>query len=166
MANPSAGTALWNWLIDVPLPAREVHAALAATVGRPVAALGAVDPADLPIGALYCDVWIGGGDFPTRLDCYAAPVEPPETVVVSAFARRLGRACLLPDDTLDPGRLLLVRPDGTIRPVHLKVTEGDDGADYTNLRMCTPADPWCRDWVRYGPSRWAPGTTVVPGRAA
>ncbi|BCJ67119.1 hypothetical protein [Polymorphospora rubra] len=165
MAYPSASSAIWNWLIDAPVPSRDIRVALAAVLGRPVAVFGAGNPAELPGGTVLCDVWIGGGDFPVRVDCYAVPVEPAESAVAAAFARRLGRDCLLPDDTLDPGRHLLARPDTTIRPVHMKITEGEDGDDYSELRMCTPTDPWCRDWARYGPSRWAPGA-VITARAA
>jgi hypothetical protein len=160
MAIPLTG-ALWNWSVDGLVAPVKIHAVLADVVGRPVVPLGAADPACLPVDAVLCDVWHAGGEFPTSIDCYAVPVELPETTLVAAFARRLGRRCLLPDDTLDPGRFLLAAPDGTLRPVHLDVNETDEGPALSNLRLCT--GKCCRSWDRAQcrQSRWAPGSVVT-----
>ncbi|HEX5598061.1 MAG TPA: hypothetical protein VFX61_18910 [Micromonosporaceae bacterium] len=159
MANPSG--ALWSWSVDGLVAPREIHAVLSAMLARPVVPLGGADAP--PYDALLCDVWYTSGDFPTRVDCYLAPGEPAEIAAAAAFARRLGRRCLLPDDTLDAGRFLLAAPDGTLRPVHLDVTDGDDGLILSRLRPCTMADQRERSVCRQ--SRWAPDS-VVPGLAA
>jgi hypothetical protein len=164
MAIPSTG-ALWNWSVDGLVAPVKIHAVLAEVLGRPVVSLGAADPAHLPADAVLCDVWHCGGDFPTSVDCYAAPVEPAEPTLAAAFARRLGRRCLLPDDTLDPGRFLLAAPDGTLRPVHLDVDETDDGTVLSNLRLCTSTGSRAWERAQCRQSRWAPGS-VVRGLAA
>ncbi|HEX5595257.1 MAG TPA: hypothetical protein VFX61_04410 [Micromonosporaceae bacterium] len=161
MANPSG--ALWNWSVEGLVAAGEIRAALAAVLARPVALLGVADLS--PHNALLVDVWQATGDFPTRVDCYLAPVEPAEVAVVAAFARRLGLRCLLPDDTLDAGRFLLAAPDGTLRPVHLDVVDGDDGPVLSRLRPCTMADQRGAEWSSCRQSRWAPDS-VVPGLSA
>ncbi|HEX2773649.1 MAG TPA: hypothetical protein VHN18_14630 [Micromonosporaceae bacterium] len=164
MAIPLAG-ALWSWSVDGLASADKIHSALSGVLGRPVVPLASADPDELPSGAVLCDVWHPGGEFPTSIECYAPPAEAVETVVAAAVARRLGRSLLLPDDTLDPSRFLLAAPDATLRPVHVDVADTDEGQALSRLRPCTgrsrPADgpDRCRQ------SRWAPGS-VVPVRAA
>nr|MDT0657047.1 hypothetical protein [Micromonospora sp. DSM 115978] len=163
-------TELWNWRIDDRVAPAEVYAALAGALGRPVLPLAGADPYRLPPGVLLCDAWHRPGDFPTSVDCYGtvdragSPGPVAEWTAVAAFARRLGRRCLLPDDTLDHGRHLLVSPDGTMRPVHVDVRDCDDGEVLSNWRLCTTASPRCRGWSCHR-SRWAPDS-VVPALAA
>jgi hypothetical protein len=170
-------TELWNWRIDDRVAPAEVYAALAGALGRPVLPLAGADPLRLPPGVLLCDAWHRPGDFPTSVDCYGAvdrfdaadrygpPALLTEPGAVAAFARRLGRRCLLPDDTLDHGRHLLVAPDGTMRPVHVDVRDTDDGEVLSNWRLCTTASPRCQGWSPCHRSRWAPDS-VVPALAA
>jgi hypothetical protein len=158
-------TELWNWRIDDRVAPAEIYSALADVLGRPVMPLGAADPARFPLDAVLCDVWYRPGEFPTSADCYGVPAEPSETTVIGAFARRLGSTCLLPDDTFDPGRHLLVAADGTMRPVHLDVRETEDGEILSNRRLCTVVNPRCRGWSQCHQSRWAPDS-VVPALAA
>lgn len=178
---------LWNWRIDHRVAPAEIYAALTDILGRPVLPLGVAEPPAVPPGALLCDVWHRPGDFPVSVDCYGvgstdrhpgtgfdgvpdvdrsggAP-STAEAAAIAAFARRLGRRCLLPDDTLDPSRHLLVAPDGTIRPVHLDVRDTEDGEVLSNWRLCTVASPRCRGWAQCHQSRWAPDS-VVPALAA
>jgi hypothetical protein len=154
MADPQATDGLWNWSIAGRVDAGRVRAALAAVLDRPVVALGDLPAAD---GALLCDVWQVGGDFPTLVDCYLAPADFAEATVASAVAVRLGHDCLLPDDTLNPSRHLLAEPDGTLRPVHVDETETDDGPERRHARPCTGSDPSCASWPGCGRSDWAPG---------
>ncbi|MEO3742954.1 hypothetical protein [Plantactinospora sp. B5E13] len=156
---------LWNWRIERRVAATEIRPALADALRVPVLPLGAIDPADIPQGAMLVDVTHRPGDYPTSVDCYAPPSGLPEVVAVAAFARRLRRSCLLPDDTLDAGRHLLVTPDGTIRPVHLDVRETDDGEILSNQRLCTVLSPRCRGWSPCHQSRWSPDS-VLPALAA
>jgi len=164
MAIPSAG-ALWSWSVDGLVPAAKVRSALSAVLGRPVVALGSADPDRLPAGAVLCDVWHPGGDFPTSVECYAVPADAVETAVVAAVARRIGRDCLLPDDTRDPSRFLLAAPDCTLRPVHVDVADTDEGQVLSNLRPCTGRSGPTAGRSGCRQSRWAPGS-VVPARAA
>ncbi|TDB75278.1 hypothetical protein [Micromonospora sp. KC723] len=157
-------TELWNWRIDRAAPV-EVYPALAEAIGRVVMPLAVADPARLPAYAVVCDVWEAPGEFGTVVDCYGVPESLNEHTSVAALARLLGRNCLLADDTLDAGRHLLVAPDGTIRPVHLEVTETDDGEVLTNQRLCTLAHPGCRGWSRCHRSKWAPDS-INPALAA
>jgi hypothetical protein len=160
-------TELWNWKIDGPMGVGEVLQALADVVGRPVLPLdnaGAATRDDGPV--LLCDVWRRPGAYPVSVDCYGPPAHLAEVVVVAALARRLHRRCLLPDDTLDASRHLLVDPDGTIRPVHLEVRDTDDGEVLSGQRLCTDASPGCRDDRGLCQrSRWAPDS-VLPALAA
>lgn len=166
-------TELWNWRIDDRVAPAEIYAALVDVLGRPVLALGGVDPHRLPPGALLCDVWHRPGEFPTSVDCYGSTSVDryggssglTEPVAVAAFARRLGRCCLLPDDTLDRSRHLLAAPDGTMRPVHVGVRDTDDGEILSNWRLCTTSSPRCRGWSQCHQSGWAPDS-VVPALAA
>ncbi|MFY1669301.1 hypothetical protein ACN27G_05000 [Plantactinospora sp. WMMB334] len=156
---------LWNWRTEGRVAASEIRLALADALDVPVLPLGGVDPARLPHGALLVDVWHCPGEFPTAVDCYGVPADLPEVSAVSAFARRLGRACLLPDDTLDAGRHLLVAVDGTIRPVHHEVRDTDDGEILSEQRLCTQLSPRCRGWSPCQRSRWVPDS-VIPALAA
>ncbi|MFI6759594.1 hypothetical protein ACIBF5_10715 [Micromonospora sp. NPDC050417] len=158
-------TELWNWKIDDRMTVAEVSTALADVLGLAVVSMGAADPARLPLDAVVCDVWLRPGDFPTSVDCYGIPDGVSEVAAIAAFARRLGRPCLFVDDTLDPGRHLLVGSDGTIRPVHLDVREDDDGDVLSNLRLCSTHSPRCRAWSQCHQSQWAPDS-VVPALAA
>ena len=158
-------TELWSWRVDGPVAPVKIYAALADVLGLPVMPLGAADPARFPVAALLCDVWRRPGDYPVSIDCYGPPVGIAEPTAVAAFARRLGRHCLLPDDTFDPGRHLLVAPDGSTRAVHLDVRETDEGEVLANQRLCTNLSPGCRGWSQCHQSRWAPDS-VVPALAA
>lgn len=158
-------TELWNWRIDHRVPPAEVYPALAEVLGRPVLPLAAADPGRLPVDGVLCDVWHAPGDFPTMIDCYGIPEGLDESGAVAALARRLGRSCLLRDDTLDAGRHLLVAVDGTIRPVHFDVADTDDGEVLGNQRLCTLLSAGCRGWSQCHRSRWAPDS-VVPVLAA
>jgi len=133
---------LWTWsLADRPDPAA-VRGAVAAATGRAVAPLGAAADGDAQ-DAILCDVWHTGGEFPTVVDCYLAPTGVSELAVAASVAVRLGRACLLADESLDPTRHLLVAADGTVRRVHATVTEAPDGPHTSDVRPCTADDPWC-----------------------
>ncbi|GAB3972654.1 hypothetical protein V1634_07105 [Plantactinospora veratri] len=156
---------LWNWRTEGRVAASEIRLALADALDVPVLPLGGVDLARVPSGALLVDVWHRPGDFPTSVDCYGVPAGLPEVGAVAAFARRLGRACLLPDDTLDAGRHLLVAADGTIRPVHHDVRDTEDGEILSEQRLCTVLSPRCRGWSPCQRSRWVPDS-VIPALAA
>lgn len=156
---------LWNWRTEGRVAATEIRRALADALDVPVLPLGGVDLTRVPHGALLADVWHRPGDFSTSVDCYATPDELPEVIAVAAFARRLGRACLLPDDTLDAGRHLLVAANGTMRPVHVDVRDTEDGEILSNQRLCTVLSPRCRGWSPCHQSRWVPDS-VVPALAA
>lgn len=130
---------LWNWCFAGRIEPERVRRALGAVLERPVETL------DAPAGgdAVRCDVWQVGGDFPTLVDCYLAPLGLAEATVASAVAVRLGARCLLPDSTLNPTRFVLAEPDGTLRPVHVDEIETDDGPERRHLRPCTGTDPSC-----------------------
>jgi hypothetical protein len=145
MADPPAAMGLWNWCLDGRLDAGRVRAAVAVAVRRPTVEL---DGPPVP-GAVQCDVWYTGGEFPTVVDCYLVPAGVAESAAAREVAARLGRRCLLPDDSLDPTRYLLVSADGAIRPVHVDVTDTDTGPRWSNVRPCTGIDVWCQG----GPGR-------------
>jgi len=148
---------LWSWCASERLTAAGVRSALAAVLQCPVTTL------DVPVdGAILCDVWHVGGDFPTLIDCYLAPGESAETEVAGAVAVRLGVDLLLPDDTLNPSRYVLAEPTGALRPVHVDEVETDDGMERRHLRPCTGADPACAAHPGCNASRWRP----TPGRSA
>lgn len=157
---------LWNWRIDDHVPAVQIYLALADVLGVPVLPLGGTEPGRLPPGAALCEVWRGPGEFPISVDCYGVPDGCAEVSAAAAVARRLGRSCLLADDTLDPGRRLLVAPDGTIRAVHLAVRDADDGEVLTDRRPCTVGDPRCQGSPACAASRWAPDRVVTALAAA
>lgn len=138
MAGGGAAGGLWNWCAAGHIDAETVRQALAGALERAAADLD--HPAD---GALLCDVWHVGGDFPTLIDCYLAPADVDEATIASAVAVRLGADVLLPDDTLNPTRYVLAEPDGTLRPVHVDEVETDDGTERRHLRPCTGKDPAC-----------------------
>lgn len=158
MAHPST---LWTWSVAARIPPAEVHAALTAVLRRPVVPLGAADPARLPAGGVVCDVWHTTGDFPTVVQCYGAPGDVAEPAVVAAVARHLAARCLVPDDTLNPGRHLLAEPDGTLRPAHVDVTDTDDGSAHSNARLCSVAAEPCRRSPSCRQSRWRPDLVIV-----
>jgi hypothetical protein len=143
MADPLATDGLWNWHIAAYLDGLRVRTAISAVLDRPVVPLGAVPGQD---GAVLCDVWHAGGDFPTQVDCYLVPDNVPEPTAASAVAVRLGHDCLLADGTLNPTRYLLAEPDGTLRAVHADEIETDDGTQHCGIRPCTGAEPSCATW--------------------
>lgn len=157
---------LWNWRVDEHVPPVEVYLALAEVLGVSVLPLGGTDPGRVPPGAALCDVWRLTGEFPVSVDCYGVPAGRGELGGAVAFARRLGRSCLLADDTLDPGRRLLVAPDGTVRAVHLDVLDTDDGEVLGNPRPCTALDPRCQGCSPCLRSHWAPDRVVTALAAA
>lgn len=158
----TAPTALWNWSVEVPVAVPDIFRALAVVLDRPVLPLAGADADLLLDDVVLCDVWRRPGLFPVSIDCYRAPSGLGEIGVVASVARLIGERCLLPDDTGDPGRFLLVSPAGTVRPVHLDVADTEDGELLSNLRYCTATDPWCREWARCGQSRWAPDPVLPP----
>jgi hypothetical protein len=135
MADGDPTPGLWNWAIGKRIDADRVRGAIAGTLERNVGPLGLT--AD---GAIMCDVYPVGGDFPTLADVYLAPAEVEEATAASAVAVRLDAAVLLADDTLDPTRYVLAEPDGTLRPVHVDEVETDDGPERRGLRPCTGGD--------------------------
>ncbi|GGL18673.1 hypothetical protein [Mangrovihabitans endophyticus] len=142
-ADPSGG--LWNWCAAAPLDASHVRLALAAVLGVPVTDLAA-EPGAAPepgVPAVLCDVWHVAGDFPTTIDCYLVPAGRAEATAAAALAARLDTALLMPDDTLNPTRYLLVTPDGSRQAVHVDERETDDGVERRHPRPCTGHDPAC-----------------------
>ncbi|MEJ3743488.1 hypothetical protein WEI85_09390 [Actinomycetes bacterium KLBMP 9797] len=158
MAYPS----VWTWSVGARVAPTEIHAALAAVLRRPVVPLSVADPARLPTGSVLCDVSHTSGDFPTVVHCYATPTDVTEVAVVAAVARRLAERCLVPDDTLNPGRHLLAEPDGTLRPTHVDVTDTDDGSAHSNARPCSAAADPCRASRSCADSRWPPDHVIQP----
>lgn len=159
MADADGTDGLWNWCARATLEAQHVRHAISGALQRPVTTLDA--PAE---GAVLCDVWHVGGDFPTMIDCYLVPGGLPEATIASAAAVRLGADLLLPDDTLNPTRYVLAEPDGTLRAVHVDETETDDGTERRHLRPCTGADPACAAGPGCSRSHWKPQPS--PGRPA
>jgi hypothetical protein len=139
MADEVPTDGLWNWSAAGVIDPAAVRAALAGALQKPVAELGSFG-AD---GAVLCDVWHVGGDFPTVIDCYLVPGDLPEATIASAVAVRLGADLLLPDDTLNPTRYVLAEPDGTLRTVHVDEVETDDGPERRHARPCTGSEPAC-----------------------
>jgi hypothetical protein len=135
MADGDPTPGLWNWAIGKRIAADRVCGAIAGTLERNVAVMGRDDD-----GAIMCDVYEVGGDFPTLADIYLAPAGVAEATAASAVAVRLEAAVLLPDDGLDPTRYVLAEPDGTLRPVHVDEIETDDGPERRGLRPCTGDD--------------------------
>ncbi|HET6483611.1 MAG TPA: hypothetical protein VFG35_26710 [Actinoplanes sp.] len=136
MADTDPTSGLWNWAAAASLSPDRVHGALAGALERTVAPLGPA-PAD---GAVLCDVYPVGGDFPTLIDVYLAPETIAESTAASAVAVRLEIEIMFPDDTLDPTRYVLAAPDGGLRPVHVDEVETDDGPERRRVRPCTAAD--------------------------
>lgn len=153
--------ALWNWSVDAHVAPTTLCAALEEVLAQPVIPLGAADPALLAPGVIMCDVWHTVGEFSTVVECYGAPDDLDEVAVVSAVARRIGARCLVPDDTLNPGRHLLALPDGTLRPAHVDIADTEDGAAHSNARPCTVAAQRCRESQECRGSRWQPDRVVA-----
>lgn len=152
IGDPADG--LWSWCFAENLEVTAVCGAVSAVLQRPVATLGA--PVE---GAILCDVWHTGGDFPTNLECFLAPSDLPEYAVAGAVATRLGVAVLFADDTFNPSRYVRAHPDGTLRPVHVDEEETDDGTERRHARACTGSDPACAVAPGCATSRWKPDAT-------
>jgi hypothetical protein len=135
---PTGG--LWSWSAEGRIDPADVRAALAGSLARPVTGLDSPAP-----GAMLCDVWHVGGDYPTSIECFGAPVDVAEPVAASAVAVRLGAGLLLPDESLNPTRYLLAARDGTLRFVHVEEIETDEGTERRRLRPCTGSDPACAE---------------------
>jgi hypothetical protein len=136
MADGDPTTALWNWAVAGRVGADRIRGAIAGTLERSVVPLGGD-------GSVLCDVYPVGGDFPTLVDVYLAPAGVAEPHAASAVAVRLGAAVLLPDDSLNPSRYVLAKPDGTLQLVHVDETETDDGPERRDVRPCTGTGPAC-----------------------
>ena len=136
MADGDPTPGLWNWAVGNRIDPDLVRGALAGVLEVAVVPLGGD-------GAILCDVYHVGGDFPTIVDVFLAPAGFAEATTASAVSVRLGAAVLLADDTLDPSRYVLAEPDGTLRPVHVDEVETDDGPERRNTRPCTGTDPAC-----------------------
>ncbi|MFC3991392.1 hypothetical protein [Actinoplanes siamensis] len=127
---------LWNWSAAGLIEPERVRNALAGALEAPVVAL----PSGVP-GALLCDVYHVGGDFPTLIDVFLAPGNVAEATIASAVAVRLGAALLLPDDSLDPSRYVLAEPNGSLGVVHVDEEETDDGVERRRARPCAAEGP-------------------------
>lgn len=158
-ADPTDG--LWSWCASGRLETAVVHAAVSGALRRPVATLDS--PAD---GAVLCDVWHVGGDFPTLIECFLAPGDVAEATIASAVSVRLGADLLLPDDTLNPTRYVLAEPNGSLRAVHVEEVETDDGTERSHVRPCTGDDPACARGPGCDRSRWKPAPTPERPAAA
>src|SRR5262245_2923232 len=108
---PAQGSAIWNWFAEEPLTPSVVMRALSVVTGCAVVPLGDDDP---PGDAVLCDVWLGVGEFPVSIDCYAPPSEVAEPAAAAEVAALLRRRVLLADDTLIPDRHVLATADGTL----------------------------------------------------
>jgi hypothetical protein len=148
---------LWNWAVDRHIDGDRFRGTLAGALERSVVPLGEA-------GAVLCDVYPVGGDFPTLVDVYLAPTGVAEATIASAVAVRLGAAVLLPDDTLNPSRYVLAAPDGSLQAVHVDEVETDDGPERRCVRPCTGADPACAAKPGCGRSAYKP--TPTPERPA
>ncbi len=126
-ADPTDG--LWSWCASGRLDPATVRAAVSGALRRPAATLDA--PSD---GAVLCDVWHVGGDFPTLIECFLAPGDVAAAPTASTVTVRLGADLLLPDDTLNPTRSVLAEPDGSLRAVHVEEAATDDGTERSHLR--------------------------------
>jgi hypothetical protein len=135
--DPTGG--LWNWAASSSLTEERVHGALAGALERTVVSLDAPESD----GALLCDVYHVGGDFPTLIDVYLAPETIAEATAASAVAVRLEVEIILPDDTLDPTRYVLAKPDGSLGLVHVDEVETDDGPERRNVRPCRGGPTGC-----------------------
>ncbi|MFI5931155.1 hypothetical protein [Actinoplanes sp. NPDC051494] len=152
MADSDPADGLWSWSAAAHLDEALVHAAVSGALQRPVTTI------DVPVdGAVLCDVWHVGGDFPTLIDCYLAPGTIAEATIASAVAVRLGVDVLLPDDTFNPTRYVRAVPDGSLHAVHVDEVETDDGTERRHIRACTGSDPGCATAPGCSSSRWKPG---------
>jgi hypothetical protein len=149
--DPTSG--LWNWSVGGRIDDEVIRGALAGALQRSVVLFGGD-------GAVLCDIYPVGGDFPTVVDVYFPPDDLAETTIASAVAVRLGAAVLLPDDTLNPSRYVVAEPDGSLRAVHVDERETDDGPERRHLRPCTGSDPACAVAPGCSRSRFKP----TPGR--
>src|SRR5690349_23675569 len=120
MADGDPTSGLWNWALGNRIDADRVRGALAGTLECSVVPLG-------DDGAVLCDVYHVGGEFPTLVDVFLAPGDVAEATAASAVSVRLGEAVLLPDDSLDPTAYVLAQPDGSLQHVHVDEVETDDG---------------------------------------
>jgi hypothetical protein len=157
MADGDPTDGLWNWSLAGRPDAERIRGALAGALELSVVPLGAD-------GAVLCDVYQVGGDYPTIVDVYLAPSGLAETTIASAVAVRLGAALLLPDDTLNPSRYVLAEPDGSLSAVHVDEVETDDGTERRQVRPCTGDDPACAAAPGCDRSRFRP--TPTPERPA
>jgi hypothetical protein len=164
MADGHPTPGLWSWAVGNRIDANLVRGALAGTLERSVVPMG-LGPSG-GAGAVLCDVYEVGGEFPTLVDVYLAPSGVTEATAASAVAVRLGVALLLPDDTLNPTRYVLAEPDGSLRAVHVDEIETDDGPERRHPRPCTGADPACALGPGCGRSRFRPGPTPESPAAA
>jgi hypothetical protein len=139
MADMDPASGLWNWAAASSLSGERVHGALAGALERTVVPLGPEAAGD----AVLCDVYHVGGDFPTVIDVYLAPETIAEATAASAVAVRLEVEIILPDDTLDPTRFVLARPDGSLGLVHADEVETDDGPERRNVRPCSGGVTGC-----------------------
>jgi hypothetical protein len=155
--DPTGGP--WNWAVADHIDADLIRGALAGALERSVVPFGAE-------GAVLCDVYPVGGDFPTIVDVYLAPAGVAEETAASAVAARLDAAVLFPDDTLNPTRYVLARPDGTRTAVHVDETETDEGPERRQVRPCTGDDPACAVTPGCGRSRYRPAPTPERPAAA
>ena len=161
MADPDPADGLWSWCVAGHPEAAAVRDAVSGALQLPVTTL------DVPVeGAVLCDVWEVGGDFPTAVECFLAPGGLTEATIASAVAVRLGADLLLPDDTLNPTRYVLAEPDGTLRPVHADEVETDDGTQRHHVRPCTGSDPACAVGPGCDRSRYKPAPTPERPAAA
>jgi hypothetical protein len=88
-----------------------------------------------PLTGVTVDVTELGGEFSLQLAIYAR--EPPDGELVdvaAAIARRLATRVLIPSDSVDPYKMVLIQPDGAAAEVDVDTDSLDEMGEYRLAR--------------------------------
>jgi hypothetical protein len=120
-------------LLDRPVAANELRAALAHVFGLPtgqVALVSSMAEAP-PLVGVTVEVTDLEGDFPLQISVYvAAAYEAELSDVATKIAAQLGARTLVPSDSPDPYVMVMIQPSGSAAEVNVDTSSLDELGQY------------------------------------
>ena len=85
-----------------------------------------------------------GGQFPIQLAVYVADAESAELAdVATKVAKALAVKALIPSDSDDPYKMVLIQPDGSLSEVDINTHSIAEMGEYQIVQQ----SPWVKSWV-------------------
>jgi hypothetical protein len=128
---------LGDVLLDRQVPIAMLRSAIASVFSLPeerVAIVSGMENARELTGVTV-DATELGGEFPMQLAIYVADADSLDLVEVAArIVKGLSIRALIPSDSVDPYKMVLIQPDGTVSEVDIDTHSIDELGEYRVVR--------------------------------